>query len=423
MKFIVYGLNHVTAPISVRERYALPQEKIEAVLKNLKTFASEAVILSTCNRVEFYLSTEREEDCLTEIHRILNSLHRLKPPEFKKYFYLYEDSEAYLHLFRVASSLDSMVVGEAQILGQAKESYQLAHEAGMAGATMNSIFHRAFSAAKRVRSQTEIARMPVSVPSITVKQARKIFSQFSEHHVLLLGAGEMSELTVKYLIDAGVKNLLISNRTLKKAQTLAARLGGKALSLSEGLGKISQVDILMTSIGGRFKLRRRVLEAAMATRKGKPLFIIDIGVPRNVDPEVGDLEGVHLYNIDDLAAIAETNQRERQKAVLEAEAILREEADELSSWISSRKLAPTIVRLREHFEGIRRAELEEFHNRHKHLPEKERKAVEKLTQDMVAKLLHNPSVNLKKIPYESDKFDYARMLNEIFLNQKHPDHD
>ncbi len=417
MKFIAYGLNHLTAPLSVREKYALEMEKVREVLARLKPHAPEAAFLSTCNRVEFYLSTQREEDSLGEIREILNGLHRLKPAEVKKYFYLYEGPQAFLHLFRVASSLDSMVVGEAQILGQVKEAYREAQEAGMAGAILNGIFHRAFSAAKRVRSQTEIARMPVSVSSVAVDLAKKIFSTLSKHPVLLLGAGEMSELTAKYLVDAGVRDFFIANRTLEKAKALADRLGGQALPLSEGLARLGDVDILLTSLaGGPFIIKRDDLESLMKNRKGRALFIIDIGVPRNVDPGAGRLESVYLYNIDDLSTIAESNKGGRQRAVEEAESILGEEVDQLCAWLSERELAPTIIRLRGHFEAVREAELSEFLEKNRDLPDKEKKAIERLTHDLIGKLLHDPTVNLKQVSDEADRFDYSRMLNDIFLN-------
>ena len=423
MKFIAYGLNHVSAPLSVREKYALDPQKVREVLARLKANAPEAVFLSTCNRVEFYMATDKEADCLGEIREILGRFHRLKHAEVKKYFYFYEGLEAFLHLFRVSASLDSMVVGEAQILGQVKEAYQESLESGMTGATLNGVFHRAFSAAKRVRSQTEIARMPVSVSSVAVDLARKIFSALSEHPVLLLGAGEMGELTAKYLVDAGVKDFYIANRTLEKAQALVGRLGGKALSLSDGLSRIGEMDILLTSLsGGSFALKRSDLEGVMKNRKGRSLFIIDIGVPRNVEPEVGKLDSVYLYNMDNLSAIAEANRGGRQKAVEEAEAILKEEVDKLCAWLSSRELVPSIVRLREHFEGIRESKLREFLEKNKGLSEKDKKAVERLTHDLIGKLLHDPSVNLKEVPTEADRFDYARMLNDIFLNTDHSKH-
>jgi glutamyl-tRNA reductase len=424
MKFIAYGLNHVTAPLSVREKYALGPEKVREVLSRLKPLAPEAVFLSTCNRVEFYLATKKEEECLEAIRETLGRFHRLKPTEIKKYFYFYEGPEAFLHLFRVAASLDSMVVGESQILGQVKEAYQETREAGMTGAILNGVFHRAFGAAKRVRSQTEIARLPVSVSSVAVDLARKIFSNLSEHPVLLLGAGEMGELTAKYLVDAGVKEFFIANRTLDKAQAIAGKLGGKAIPYSEGLARLEEVDILVTSLGGGTPvLKRNDLEVVMKIRGRRSLFIIDIGVPRNVEPEVGDMEAVYLYNVDNLSAIVEANRGGRQKAVEEAEAILREEVDKLCAWLSSRELVPTIVRLREHFEGIRENELKKFFEKNKKLSEEDRKAVERLTHDMLGKLLHEPSVNLKEISNELDRFDYARMLNDVFLNTEHSKND
>jgi glutamyl-tRNA reductase len=422
MKFIAYGLNHTTAPLSVREKYALPPEKVMEILKSLKSHAPEALFLSTCNRVEFYLASERVEECLDEIHQFLGSFHRLKPAELKKYFYFYEGTEAFLHLFRVAGSLDSMVVGEAQILGQVKEAFQESREAGMSKTILNGVFSRAFAAAKRVRSQTEIARMPVNVSSVAVNLARKIFSPLSEHQVLLVGAGEMGELTAKYLADAGVSGFFIANRTREKGRDLAARLGGTALSLEEGIQKLEQVDIVITSVGGDFVIRKPELEKAMKSRGRRPLFLIDTGVPRNIEPEAGKLEAVYLYNIDNLSAIAQANLQERAKAVEAAEEILREEVDKLCGWLASLELVPTVVKLRERFEKIRQAEWEEFLRKNQSLPEKERKLVERLTKDMLGKLLHDPTVHLKAIENEADRFEYARMLNEIFtLNQNSGD--
>jgi glutamyl-tRNA reductase len=423
MKFIAYGLNHTTAPLSVREKYALPPEKVTEVLNRLKRHAPEAVFLSTCNRVEFYLSSEKIENCLEEIRETLGKFHRLKPQEVKKYFYLYEGPEAFLHLFRVASSLDSMVVGEAQILGQVKEAFQGSRDSGMTGPIFHGVFDRAFTAAKRVRSQTEIARMPVNVSSVAVDMARKIFTSLSDHPALLLGAGEMGELTAKYLMDAGVRDLLIANRTPERAEALASKLGGKSVPLAESLKELERVDILLASMGGVPSwLKRGQLEQVMKNRKGRPLFIIDIGVPRNVDPESGKIESVYLYNVDDLSSIANTNRAQRQKAVEAAELILREEVDKLCDWLSSLELVPTVVKLRNHFEAVRQSELAEFLGKNGELGERERKAVERLTRDLIGKLLHDPSVNLKGIVHETDRFEYARMLNDIFLkkNGKNP---
>ncbi len=422
MKFIAYGMNHTTAPVEVREKFALPPEKVRDILQKIKIKAPEAVFLSTCNRVEFYLAADQQEEILEEIRLSLNGIHRLKPAEIRKYFYCHEGPEAFLHLFRVSSSLDSMVLGEAQILGQVKSAYQEAHEAGMTGTTLNGIFSRAFAAAKKVRSQTEIARMPTSVSSVAVDLARKIFRSLSEHQVLLLGAGEMGELTAKYLVEAGVSGFFVANRTMDKARALASKLGGTALSLEEGLRKMEQVDIVLTSVGGGFLLTKTEVEKTMRGRAGRSLFMIDIGVPRNVDPETGKIESVYLYNIDDLSSIADGNRGERQKAAEGAEAILREEVDKLCSWLNTLELVPTIVRLRDKFEKARLSELEDFFRKNGSLTDKERKEVERLTRDLTGKLLHDPSVNLKKVEGAVDRFDYARMLNEIFTLVE-PPHD
>jgi glutamyl-tRNA reductase len=257
--------------------------------------------------------------------------------------------------------------------------------------------------------------MPTSISSVAVDMAKKIFRSLPEHEVLLLGAGEMSELTAKYLVDSGVSSFFIANRTLDKAKSLSAKLGGTPLTLEEGLRRMDRVDIVLTSVGGNgFLLTRSDVEKTMKNRGGRSLFIIDIGVPRNVDPDTGNLESVYLYNIDDLSSIAEGNRSERQKAVETAEGFLREEVDKLCSWLNALELVPTVVRLRESFEASRKSELEEFFGKNLSLSEKERKEVERLTKDLVGKLLHDPSVNLKKVENSIDRFEYARMLNEIF---------
>ncbi len=422
MKFIAYGMNHRTAPLPTREKYALPPEKVLKVLEELKPAAAEAVFLSTCNRVEFYVATDAERQCLARIRKVLGRIHRLKPPEIQKYFYIYEGPDAFLHLFRVASSLDSMVVGEAQILGQVKDAFRQAYCGSMVGAVLHGVFHRAFSAAKRVRAQTEISRMPTNVSSVAVDLAGKIFSDLSSQRVLLLGAGEMGELTAKYLADAGVQGLFIANRTLEKAKILAAKLGGEALTLEGGVNRMDWMDIVVTSVGGgKFQLAREQVETAMKNRNGKPLLIIDIAVPRNVDPGAGKIESVYLYNIDNLAGLAEANRAGRLKAVKSAEAILREEVEKLCTWYNSLELVPTVVRLRDSFEEVRRAEWEEFLKKHPNLSENERKAVERLVHDLTARLLHEPSVNLKKVKTDRDRLEYARMLNEIFSLTENPE--
>jgi glutamyl-tRNA reductase len=393
------------------------------VLRAIKTQASEGVFLSTCNRVEFYLTTDTVDRMIEEANKTLGSIYRLKPADVKKYFYRYEDSEAFHHLFRVASSLDSMVLGEAQILGQVKNAYEGSREAGMTGVLLNGIFSRAFSAAKRVRSQTEIARMPTNVSSVAVDLAKKIFSSLNENKVLLLGAGDMSELTAKYLVDSGVRGFYVANRTFDKAKTLASKLNGIALNVDEGIKKIAEVDIVLTSVGGGFSLKKEDVEKLIKSRSGRSLFIIDMGVPRNVASEIGKLESVYLYNIDNLSVIANENKGERQKAVEVAESILREEVDKLCHWLVSLELVPTITRLRDRYEFVRQAEYQDFLSQFPNLPEKEKKAIERLTRDITLKVLHEPTVNLKKVENKVDRFEFARMLHEIFSLKDHNDID
>jgi glutamyl-tRNA reductase len=415
MKFRVFGLNHTTTPVSIREKYALVPDAVKAFLRDLKPLAPEAAFLSTCNRVEFYFLSEPETPVTDHIRKGLNQYYRLSPAEGRKYFYGYEDVEAFRHLFRVAGSLDSMVVGESQILGQVKEAFRFSVEAGMAGSTLTGIFTRAFSAAKTVRNQTEIARMPVSVSSVAVNLAGKIFGTLEQKKVLLLGAGEMSELTAKYLMDAGVSDFWVANRTLEKAKGLAAKLKGQGFGLEQGIAKMGEADIVVTSLQVDQPLVGVVaVESAMRARKGKPLFIIDIGVPRNVAAEAGRLAQVYLYNIDDLSAMAQSNQQERQKAIAAADEILNQEIDGLCSWLNNLELVPTIVRLRERFEKIREDEWGDFSRRLAHLSEKDRALVERLSRDLTAHLLHDPLVTLKNLPDARERFEYAKMLNDLF---------
>jgi glutamyl-tRNA reductase len=422
MKFIAYGLNHLTAPISVREKFALVPEAVRNFLKELKPLSHEAVFLSTCNRVEFYAVCEKDGELLERIRRGLNQYHPLLPSEVKKYFYFYEGIEAFRHLFRVSSSLDSMVLGEAQILGQVKEAFRESAEAGMAGSVMTGIFNRAFAAAKKVRNHTEIARMPVSVSSVAVALARQIFTSLKEKKVLLLGAGEMSELTAKYLVNAGASDFFVANRTLEKRKTLAHQLKGVPLTLEDAIDKMGFADIVLTSLQvDRPLVSRQKVEKALKVRRGRPLFIIDIGVPRNVEPEAGQLEQVYLYNIDDLLSVAQANQEERKNAIASADQILSDEIGELFSWLNNLELVPTIVRLKERFEKIRQKEWKDFSRKVQTLPEKERESIERLTRDLAGHLLHDPLVTLKNLPNEKERFEYAKMLNDLFHLWKEPE--
>ncbi|HET9870577.1 MAG TPA: glutamyl-tRNA reductase, partial [bacterium] len=303
-----------------------------------------------------------------------------------------------------------------------KDAFRSAVEAGSAGAVLTGIFNRAFAAAKAVRSQTEIARMPVSVSSVAVGLAGKIFGSFENKKVLLLGAGETGELTAKYLADAGVTDFRVANRTVEKAQALAARLGGWGGSLDEGLQALGEADILVASLQlDRPLVSAQDVERSLKARKGRPLFIIDLGVPRNVEGEAGKLPQVYLYNIDDLSGLAQANQEGRQKAIAAADAILDREIAELCSWLNNLELVPTIVRLRERFERIRQGEWDDFSRRLAHLGEKDRALVERLSRDLTAHLLHDPLVTLKNLPDARERFEYAKMLNDLFKLWKGPE--
>jgi glutamyl-tRNA reductase len=401
--------------VEVRERYALPPEEARVLVASLKPAATEALFLSTCNRVEFYLLADDPEAALDRVRRLLQERHRLKDAEIAKYFCRRDGVEAFRHLFRVAGSLDSMVVGEAQILGQVKDAYQAAVEANTAGPLLNGAFQRAFASAKRIRSQTDIARLPVSVSSVAVDLALKIFSRLEEHRALVLGAGEMSESAARHLVSAGVGRFWVANRTLEKAKALAHELGGTAMTLEQGLDSLHEAYIVLSSVGGdRPTLTADRVQRAMDRRRGKPLFLIDIGVPRNIEPEAGRLDSVYLFNIDDLSRVAQSNRDERSKALALAEAVLEEELQGLLAWVNNLSLVPTITRLRERVEEIRGGEWADFLRRNPGIDPGLKEKVEHLTRSLAAKFLHEPTVRLKKHGVESQRFRYARALRDLF---------
>jgi glutamyl-tRNA reductase len=283
------------------------------------------------------------------------------------------------------------------------------------GPFLNGVFQRAFSAAKRVRNQTDIARLPVSVSSVAVDLALKIFSRLDEHQVLILGAGEMSENTARHLASAGVGRFWVANRTLDKAKALAKNLGGRAMTLEAGLSALHQADIVISSVGGEQPiLTAERVKRAMDQRKGKPLFLVDIGVPRNIEPEGGRVESVYLFNIDDLSQVAQANRGERAKAIAQAEGVLEEELQGLLAWINNLSLVPTIMGLRDHVESIREKEWKEFIRKNPEIGSVHLEKIERLTRSLSAKFLHDPTVRLKGKGLETQRFRYAKVLRDLF---------
>ncbi|MFQ5851058.1 MAG: glutamyl-tRNA reductase [Candidatus Binatia bacterium] len=416
-KVVIVGLNHRTAPVEVRERVAFESSALSEALKRLASLPSvdESVILSTCNRVEVVAASPDEEAAFEDIkeflggHKSVEDRVGLDGP-----IYTYSDKAAVRHLFRVASSLDSMVVGEPQILGQLKDYYVAAQEAGSVGRILHRLFHRSFSVAKRVRSETGIASRPVSVSSVAVDLARRIFDQIEEKTVMVIGAGRMGELVVRHLIQNGVRSLMITNRTFERAVELAEEFRSSPIRFEDYRRYLRLADVVVGSTESpEFLLRAETVAEVLRERKQRAMFFIDLGVPRNFDPHINAIDNVYLYHIDDLEEVSKENLRGREGEVDKAEEIVEEEVAAFLRWLDSLEQVPTIVALRERFEEIRQRELEKsLSTSLKGLSDTERQALEGLTSGMINKILHAPLTRLRTQP--EDESVYVEALKKLF---------
>jgi glutamyl-tRNA reductase len=417
MELLVIGLNHNTAPIEIRECLAFPKDKLEDALSKVRALFSvkENMIVSTCNRVEVYAATRETEKAIHALKEFLSQYHGISLKEFEKGLYTHVGEEAVRHIFRVASSLDSMVLGEPQILGQIKDAYDISQQARTSGLILHRLLHRAFHVAKRVRTETKIAISAVSVSSVAVELAEKIFSTLERKTVLLIGAGEMCELAAQHLVSGGVEKILVANRTYERAVSLAQEFGGEAIPLEEmGLG-LKKADIVISATDSpQYLMRHDQITKVMKDRKQKPIFFIDIADPRNVEPKVGDIENVYLYDIDDLQKVANENIKDRKKEAQKAEGIVQDEVVKFVNWYRSLDVTPTIVALRKKFEEIRKKELEKTLSLHPDLSDKEKKSLEALTSAIINKILHTPITLLKQTNEEAMADLYLDALHALF---------
>lgn len=408
---LLLGVNHKSTPLEVREKLAL-SSGYEEPLQALKRIDGirEYYLLSTCNRVEIMVTARDETRVLEELSRFLFG-DALAPEQYEKYLYCYRNEEAIHHLFLVAASLDSMIVGEAQILGQLKEAYRWAAAQKCTGPVLNKLLHKAFSVAKRVRSETCIGSSAVSISYAAIELAKKIFGSLDNKRVLLIGAGEMAELAAEHLVGNGAREVVVANRTLERALNLAKRFNGRAVGLDELFDQLEQVDIIVSSTGApNIILHKEEVKPLMRNRMNKPLFFIDIAVPRDLDPALNDLDNVYLYDIDDLNNVVELNKAERDKEAVKAKRIVDEEALKFKDWLAGLAITPTIAALREKGNQVCRMELERTLPRLANLSEKERKSVEKMASAIVSRLLHDPVIFLKS---ESCK-DQSEMKVDLF---------
>ena len=406
-------MNHKTTPLALREKMALTSGYDEplAALRNIEG-CLESYLLSTCNRVELLFVSEPGTPLEEKLYQFLFG-DAISAGERSEYSYIYRNGDAVKHLFQVAASLDSLVVGEAQILGQIKEAYRHASHMGCTGTLLNRLLHKSFSVAKRVRSETGIGSSAVSISYAAVQLAKKIFGQLSDKKVLLIGAGEMAELAAEHLIGQGVDSVIVANRTLSRAVDLAKRFKGSACILEELQLQLENVDIIISSTGApEIILRSEDVKPLMRARRNRPLFFIDIAVPRDLDPALNDIDDVFLYDIDDLSQVVEMNRAEREKEAVKAERIVDEETLKFERWQKNMMVTPTITALRQKADDISRQELEKTLARLE-LSGNDRKKVEKMAQAITAKLLHDPMVFLKSETCRGDddaKIDTIRTI-------------
>ncbi len=417
-RIVLVGLSHHTAPVEVRERVAFSNGHLEPALRGLVAMPGieEGVILSTCNRVEVMACGVDPEKVAAGIPSFLSQQHGVGDDVLRGKLYVHHDREAVRHLFRVASSLDSMVVGEPQILGQLKEQYAVAAATGASGRVLHRCFHKSFSVAKRIRSETGIAEKAVSVGSTAVELARDIFDSFGDKAALLIGAGTMGELCARQLMAQGTGSLMVANRTFERAIDVARELGGMPVPF-EKLGRyLPQADLVIGAASGDdFLVRRAQVEEAMRERRHRPMFLIDVSVPRCIDPGVHALDDVYVYDIDDLEGVIAENRGARATEAVRAEAIVDAEVDAFWRWFESLGVVPTIVALREKLEAIRQAELERWLAAlGPACDERQREGVDRLTKSIVNKILHAPLTALRNHQAREGETFYVEAARQLF---------
>lgn len=414
MALIALGINHKTAPVSIRERVAFSPEKLEEALRELTAngVASEAAILSTCNRTELVCTTPAEDDG-SKIIDWFRHYHKLNPDELEPFLYVHPEGQAVQHLLRVACGLDSLILGEPQILGQIKTAYRTAVQAGTVGALLGKLFQYTFSVAKQIRSDTAIGSSPVSVAFAAVSLAKQIFSDFPQHTALLIGAGETIELAARHLHENGIGRMIIANRTVEKAHTLAKEFNGFAIALTEIGSHLAEADIVISSTGSSLPiLGKGAVERAVKARRHKPILMVDIAVPRDIEPECSELDDVYLYTVDDLQEIIEEGLRTRQEAARQAEEIIETQVSHFMGWLRSLQVVDTIRAYREHAETMRDAELDKA-KRMLARGESPEEVLQWLARGLTNKLIHAPSAHMRQAGFDG-RFELIDAAQELF---------
>jgi glutamyl-tRNA reductase len=417
MKLLVTGVSHKTAPVEVRERLAFREETLADALADLKSRegVSEAVILSTCNRVEITVTTDDGAEPNAIVNAFLAEQKAVNPEKISPHLYRYEGRDAIHHLFRVAASLDSMVVGEPQILGQLKTAYAAAKDCGALCGWLDGLLARAFSVAKRVRSETGIGQMAVSVSYAAVELARKIFGSLSGRTIMIVGAGKMSELAARHLRRSGASHVFVTNRTHERAVEMARLFQGTPVEYTRFLNMLPEVDIVITSSGApHYILHKEEMQRVIAARRNKPMFVIDIAVPRNVEPSVNEIDNIFLYDIDDLQEVVNSNIRERMKEADHAETLVKEEVERMMARLKVAEVTPTIVSLQEQLEQIRAGEVDRARRKYGPFTPEVEQALEALTRGIINKVAHGPISELRHHAAQPDGHHVVAAIRKAF---------
>ena len=417
MHIIVVGLNYRTAPVEVRERFTFSERDLPEAIQQLKQTKSilECVIVATCNRTELYAVVDRHHLCGHYIRSFMENWFGLPRQEFTHHLYMFEDDLAVKHLMRVASGLDSMVIGETQILGQVKSAFQLAQELKATGTLFNMLFRQAITVAKRAHSETSIGETAVSVSYAAVELGKRIFGQFAKKTVMILGAGKMSELTAKHLYANGAEKIIVVNRTYDRAVELADKFNGIPCSMPEAIRRLHEADIIISSTGADgFVLQREQVAEAMKRRKSRPLFMIDIAVPRDLDPAIASVENVFLYDIDDLEGIVENNLEQRRKEALKIEAMIAEEYEAFREWYRTLGVVPLIRALQDKAAAIHEETMDSLMKKLPDLGERELKVIRKLTKSIVNQMTHDPILRIKEMAGDKRAAEAMDMFVKLF---------
>jgi glutamyl-tRNA reductase len=413
---VLLGINHKTAPVELRECIAFTPDESTEALAALRAMdcIDEALLFSTCNRVELLVVTGCRQAAIEAAKRYIAEYNKVPLAQFEQSLYVHENDEAVRHLFRVAASLDSMIVGEPQILGQIKEAYRGASASRTTGVVLNRLMHRAFSVAKRVRTETGIGDRAVSISYAAVELGRKIFGELDGKRVLLIGAGEMAELAVEHLIRHRVGETLVANRTFEKGLELARRFNGKAVRFEEIPEQLKHVDIILSSTGAPgFVVTRDQVKPVIRARRNRPIFFIDIAVPRDIDPEINRLDNSYVYDVDDLKGIVEENMGDRQKEALKGERLIDEAVIQFRQWRESLDVVPTIVALRKRLEGLADAEIRRT-VQGQGLSEVDAEALQRMMGAFINKALHEPTLFLKREGMGGGKSSQVDLVRKLF---------